>query len=410
MLVNPLRRWKATALIAVLFTMVGASASAASDVEPPSGWLDVTDDRFGAAPGDDQPDAGAIQAAIDQAEALGGATVYLPRGVYQIDRALQIHAHGVRVTGDGIGTVLRNAGAEEAIIQSLSGDRDVSTSLHGVIIENLAIDGVDRSVTGIMASGLTRGCVIRDVRITDCYDGVDLAGCWSLTLARVNVRGCERAGFLLAESGMRDKAVIKRGSHHHAYGNGKTTPVVNALTMIGSTARSCEFGIRMGFGSGLYLAGNTFERNEHNAFFRTPQSGAIMGNYFEASTGNAPLVRMGTTDGHGIARNLVLGGNMFYDGSEGVHGLALRGMIDSQVLANRFDVGGQAIHEPDNHHLAPQVRSRIYGNAYFRGDQRSVPESPDSPGVNGQIAWDGDYLYICVAPDRWKRVELTERW
>ena len=36
-----------------------------------------------------------------------------------------------------------------------------------------------------------------------------------------------------------------------------------------------------------------------------------------------------------------------------------------------------------------------------------APEGPDAPGVPGQIAFDEDYIYVCVAEDTWKRVEVS---
>jgi FKBP-type peptidyl-prolyl cis-trans isomerase FkpA len=32
----------------------------------------------------------------------------------------------------------------------------------------------------------------------------------------------------------------------------------------------------------------------------------------------------------------------------------------------------------------------------------------DSTGEVGQIAWDGEFIYVCVAPNTWKRSELTD--
>lgn len=37
----------------------------------------------------------------------------------------------------------------------------------------------------------------------------------------------------------------------------------------------------------------------------------------------------------------------------------------------------------------------------------SVPASAGASGSAGQISYDSDYLYICVATDTWKRVALS---
>jgi hypothetical protein len=37
----------------------------------------------------------------------------------------------------------------------------------------------------------------------------------------------------------------------------------------------------------------------------------------------------------------------------------------------------------------------------------TTPSSSTAPGVQGQIAWDASYVYICVADNTWKRVALS---
>jgi len=36
-----------------------------------------------------------------------------------------------------------------------------------------------------------------------------------------------------------------------------------------------------------------------------------------------------------------------------------------------------------------------------------TPASSSAPGHVGEMAWDNGYLYICVAPNTWKRASLT---
>lgn len=36
-----------------------------------------------------------------------------------------------------------------------------------------------------------------------------------------------------------------------------------------------------------------------------------------------------------------------------------------------------------------------------------TPASADAPGTKGQIAWDTDYIYICIATNTWRRSALT---
>jgi hypothetical protein len=37
----------------------------------------------------------------------------------------------------------------------------------------------------------------------------------------------------------------------------------------------------------------------------------------------------------------------------------------------------------------------------------AVPTTSTSPGVVGQIAYSGDFVYICVATDTWRRLYAT---
>jgi len=37
----------------------------------------------------------------------------------------------------------------------------------------------------------------------------------------------------------------------------------------------------------------------------------------------------------------------------------------------------------------------------------AIPASSSDPGVAGQMAYDADYLYLCVATDTWKRIALS---
>jgi hypothetical protein len=38
------------------------------------------------------------------------------------------------------------------------------------------------------------------------------------------------------------------------------------------------------------------------------------------------------------------------------------------------------------------------------------PETPTSNGNSGQIAWDENFIYICVAPNTWARTNISIFW
>lgn len=61
----------------------------------------------------------------------------------------------------------------------------------------------------------------------------------------------------------------------------------------------------------------------------------------------------------------------------------------------------------------------VNGNAKVRGNLTltgtsviittpTTPASPTAAGTSGQIAWDADYIYVCVATDTWKRVAIDD--
>ena len=40
----------------------------------------------------------------------------------------------------------------------------------------------------------------------------------------------------------------------------------------------------------------------------------------------------------------------------------------------------------------------------------NVPATPTSVGVAGDIAWDADYIYLCVATNTWARTNNSIHW
>ena len=43
----------------------------------------------------------------------------------------------------------------------------------------------------------------------------------------------------------------------------------------------------------------------------------------------------------------------------------------------------------------------------IRIDTSKTPSSASDTGTTGEIAWDSDYIYVCVATDTWKRVAIS---
>jgi hypothetical protein len=49
----------------------------------------------------------------------------------------------------------------------------------------------------------------------------------------------------------------------------------------------------------------------------------------------------------------------------------------------------------------------IVSGTGLRISSPSVPASAIAAGNPGQIAWDNGYIYVCVAPNTWKRAALS---
>ena len=54
---------------------------------------------------------------------------------------------------------------------------------------------------------------------------------------------------------------------------------------------------------------------------------------------------------------------------------------------------------------APDITLDISGSAIRLRDS-NTPANASSPGAQGEIRWDANYIYICVATDTWKRVAI----
>ena len=50
---------------------------------------------------------------------------------------------------------------------------------------------------------------------------------------------------------------------------------------------------------------------------------------------------------------------------------------------------------------------RIAVGADFSIGSQTAPASASATGSAGQIIWDTNYIYICVATDTWKRVAIS---
>lgn len=80
--------------------------------------------------------------------------------------------------------------------------------------------------------------------------------------------------------------------------------------------------------------------------------------------------------GAGVAKDLYVGGNLIVEGNTST--------VEREIVSVSETITGNL----------------ILGNTY-------APVANTSTGTTGQITWDGDYIYICVATDTWKRANLS---
>ncbi len=306
---------------------------------------DVT--AFGAAPDDDKDDAESIQAAINEAETKGGA-VYIPSGRYLIGKSLKINRSGLKIYGDGMSSVLTADGCETAIIASYTCDRKPAQSLDNVMLSDLMLDGKDGKVDGVAFVGVTRGSKISNLFIRNCRNGIMLLSCWSLTVENNNINNCTDAGLSFG----------LKLEEYTVY----TGTVVNALLLNGNTVRGCGTGLLWASGNGWSMNANTLELNRLNARFVNVECGSITGNYFEASKEDPAQIILGDKS-KGIAKNLFIAGNMFYQNAANSekykagkdYAMELRGAIGCEVGANRYATSSRPI-------VITGHRSRVFNN------------------------------------------------
>jgi hypothetical protein len=82
---------------------------------------------------------------------------------------------------------------------------------------------------------------------------------------------------------------------------------------------------------------------------------------------------------------------------------------DGAQQLNAYKSAGQAsIYTSDQ---VPLLLQELGGEIRFSGTPRimvsATPASAGATGATGTIAWDANFIYICVAPNTWKRVAIA---
>lgn len=142
---------------------------------------------FGAVGDGVTDDTAAIQAAINYANSLGGAKVFLPEGTYQTSAAIELMPF-VWVDGSGsYGTIVRGNGLHPvfSVLGSIVNVRNSGK------LTNLSIRG--GSKVNVNARGIDIRWANRygfeNIEIFQCYIGVYFDNCWQVKMENIHVHG-----------------------------------------------------------------------------------------------------------------------------------------------------------------------------------------------------------------------------
>lgn len=80
-------------------------------------------------------------------------------------------------------------------------------------------------------------------------------------------------------------------------------------------------------------------------------------------------------------------------------------LLTSAEHTNGFESEG--LHLTDTHEFKIKKGSGSSGSFLAPVVMADTPSSASDTGMAGQIAYDSDYLYVCVATDTWKRVAIA---
>jgi hypothetical protein len=79
-------------------------------------------------------------------------------------------------------------------------------------------------------------------------------------------------------------------------------------------------------------------------------------------------------------------------------------IVSRALLKTYFETGDK----PTQAQFASLIDSLFHKTEDTVAVRVAVPETSSSTGTLGQYAVDGDYLYLCVATDTWRRVALND--
>lgn len=267
-------------------------------------------------------DSQAINALIDYVGEMGGGEIIFPNKRYALSSPIIINHDRVILTGkraELMTTSHFNTSTHKGIIEALTTKNGVvlRPSLQEVIISGFVINGENKTVNGVALSGFTRGCILENNYIHNCYHGIAISGSWSSRISNNLVYNCRMGGLVLGtvydieiDSNMNytdngaDHTIRQEG---YEYTNGNVSIQCNAMEIIHNTLRSNKNNLMVHFGNANVFTNNTLENASNaNMIISAMESGSFIGNYMEASRGSV----FGRTES-GAVRNTVWNGNYY---------------------------------------------------------------------------------------------------
>ena len=99
--------------------------------------------------------------------------------------------------------------------------------------------------------------------------------------------------------------------------------------------------------------------------------------------------------------------------SEGVAASSAQASLTSAVVVSSLARRVGVFLDTPTETLDVNGNARVRGNLTLNGTSVIIttpltPASPTAAGTSGQVAWDADYIYVCVATDTWKRVAIDD--
>ena len=260
-------------------------------------------------------DSAAIQAALDAANAAGGAEVYVPDGVYALKTNLFIY-NNTRFRLSPSATLIR-AGSFSALLRSGIGNVDRYDGLHDVEVVGGIWDVNARQFpypSNAIIFGHARNIIVRNATILDVYQyhGIEYNAVQNGVI--MNCRFDGYSGTRKSEAIQLD--LMKGSPQFGQYGNYDNTPCDNIL-IYGCTFENWSRGIgshsstKNIFHTNIRIIGNHF-RNLTDEGIREEQwkYAVIEGNTFE-NCGGGIEVRPGTGSDASESGHLVIRGNTF---------------------------------------------------------------------------------------------------